>query len=512
MGILDKLISKQEEQHHRYGADTSDMFIGSPEAESEATNTPIKLSEFFEDYLNIFQPLNEEKFIIVGRKGSGKTAVGEAIYNLSQSSPNVFCKFIKKTDIDVEYIVQIGQENGYTIKVSLLYKWLMLTHMLDLLTQNEKLTNHPAMNHLRKFVNRNRGFIDIRKGEVVEMMRKSGFSVGVEYLNRALTAMGSKEITVKESKPDFTKLLPGLEMVVLDLMQHDTDNQYIIIFDDLDVGYSTKVQSNIDTMAELLRMVRYFNVDCLGRRNIDSKVLVLLRDDIEKSVLFTADMGKIFNAYAVELNWYEDCYRYDEKNLMLRQFINKRIKVNFQKKGYVINNQSDPWTSFVDEQSFYGGKTGVKYILDYTFFRPRDLILFFKDINTMKLPLPLSSDTIKKNLLGRYAVAMVKDLKGELSLANDKDAVEKVFKTLRNFSNRDPFTYDDLYDALKTQRISEDDIPELIESLFEYSLIGNFESGNVLFKFREGAVENLEINKEMNFILHYLLQAYYKFN
>lgn len=107
---------------------------------------------------------------------------------------------------------------------------------------------------------------------------------------------------------------------------------------------------------------------------------------------------------------------------------------------------------------------------------------------------------------------MVKDLKGELSLANDKDAVEKVFKTLRNFSNRDPFTYNDLYDALKTQRISEDDIPELIESLFEYSLIGNFESGNVLFKFREGAVENLEINKEMNFILHYLLQAYYKFN
>lgn len=511
MGILDKLMNKQEVVNRRYGADTSGMFIGSPEAESEATSTPIKLSEFFEDYLNIFQPLNEEKFIIVGRKGSGKTAVGEAIFSLSLDSPNVFCKFIKKTDIDVEYIVQIGSANGHSIKVSLLYKWLILTHMLDLITQNEKLSGHPAMNHLRKFVNRNRGFIDIRKGEVVEIVKKTGFTVGGEYLNRALQAMGCKEITVKENKPDFTKLLPGLERVVLDLMQIDTDNQYILIFDDLDVDYNTKEQSNIDTMAELLRMVRYFNVDCLGRKNIDSKVLILLRDDIEKSVLYTADMGKIFNAYAVELNWFEDCYRFDEKKLMLRQFINKRIKVNYQKKGYIINNQSDPWTSFVDEQSFYGDKTGFKYIVDYTFFRPRDLILFFKDINTMNLPLPLSFDTIKNNLLGRYTVAMVKDLNGELSLSYNREIVDKIFKALRCFSNRAPFSYQDLCDALRRQGIN-DYITDIVDSLFEYSLIGNFEVGNVLFKFREGAVENLEINKDMDFILHYILQAYYRFN
>lgn len=514
MGILDKLIKATEANNleQRFRPDTSDMFIGNPEAESEATIAPIKLTEFFVDYLDVFQALNKEKFIVVGRKGSGKTAIGEAIYRMAQNSPNVFCKFIKKTDIDVELIVQIGAEGGHIIEISLLYKWLILTHLLVLLTENEKLSAHPAMTHLRKFVKRNRGFIDIRKDEIKETVTKTGLNVGVEYLNRAVTAMGGREMTIKAEKADFTKLLPNLEWTIINLMKGDPDNQYIVIFDDLDVNYSIRNTSNVDTMTELIRMVRYFNVDCLGRNGIDSKVLVLLRDDIVKSVIYNADTGKIINGYSISLNWYEDIYKNQETRLLLRKFINKRISVNFQKKGYVINNINDAWTSFVDERSFVGGKSGFKYIIDYTFFRPRDLVLFFNDISYLKLSLPLSQYTIKTELLGRYSVAMIRDIKGELSISYNSKIIEATFDALRSFSNRDPFMYNDLRQELINSGIEVASVDEVISTLFGYSLIGNFEPGNVSFKFREGSAENIELDKNMHFILHYVLQAYYKFN
>lgn len=59
----------------------------------------------------------------------------------------------------------------------------------------------------------------------------------------------------------------------------------------------------------------------------------------------------------------------------------------------------------------------------------------------------------------------------ELSISYEKDIVEKIFKSLRSFLNLDSFTYNDLYEELKSQGICINDIPEVIESLFLYSLI-----------------------------------------
>lgn len=511
MGVLDKLFQNSNSPQQAYNRpSTKKIFIGSPEAESEATSAKIKLDLFFEDYLDILGQLNEEKFIVLGRKGNGKTAIGEHIYSLAQDEPNLFCKFIKKPDIDVEHIVQIGKSQGYEIERALLYKWIMLTHLLDLVLQNQAALQHPAIGYIKQFVDRNRGFIDIRKDEIKETIAKNGITVGAEYLNRAVSAIGHKEREIKGGRADFFKLLPNLELVLSSILRSDEVNQYIVIFDDLDIGFNTTNPYDIDTTAALLRMAKYFNIDFFARNGIDSKVFVLLRSDIAKSVIYTADMGKIINSYAVELNWFEDIYRGNESQSYLRRFINKRIKVNYTNAGYIINDISDPWTSFVDEKSFFG-KTGFKYIIDHTFYRPRDLILFFKDINTLDLSLPLSQTDIRNKLLPRYVTAMVRDIKGELSIKYNSKDIESTLRILHGLPPREPFTYDALRNMLTTEGLGEM-AEDIISSLFEYSLIGNFEPGDVRFKYREGSAENIELDKDTPFILHYLLQAYFRHN
>lgn len=511
MGVLDKLINRTRNNGgNSYHKTTKGFCIGIPEAEAEATTASIKLDTFFVDYLDVLKQLNNEKFIVLGRKGTGKSAIGEHILSLAKNEANMFCDFIKKEDIDIEKIVQIGKIEGIRIERGLLYKWIVLTKFVVLFAENQSLTCIKGMKYLSDFIKKSRGFINIKNYEVKEVIQQYGLSVSIEYFKRYLSASGNNNKQYKYEKAEFYKLIPDLEKVVIDILKADKDNQYILMFDDLDIGLNLNNQESIDTLTELIRTIKYYNNDIFARNGIKSKIIVFLRTDIKKHLIYSADIPKIFSSYETGLRWYEEFYRYDETKLLLRQFINKRISVNFQEKGLDINN-NDPWTSFVDEKSFYGEKTGFKHIIDHTFFRPRDLILFFKDIGNLDLRLPISSSDVNNILMDRYARDMVTDIKGELSVNYDADEIEKIFNALRECygTYRKPFKHSTLVSELQSYGL--DNTVKIISDLFDYSLIGNYD-GNVGFKYRETPGQIVELNTEGSFILHYVIQTYFKKN
>ncbi|MBQ8958045.1 MAG: hypothetical protein IJ057_06040 [Bacteroidales bacterium] len=514
MGVFDKLITKTNiNGGNSYHATTKGFCIGIPEAEAEATTASIKLDTFFVDYLDVLKQLNNEKFIVLGRKGTGKSAIGEHVLSLAKNEANMFCDFIKKEDIDIEKIVQIGKEEGVIIERGLLYKWIVLTKFVALFAENQSLACVKGMNYLSDFIKKSRGFINIKNYEVKEIIHQYGLSVSIEYFKRYLSASGNTNKQYKYEKAEFYKLIPDLEKVVTDILKADKDNQYILMFDDLDIGLNLNNQESIDTLTELIRTIKYYNNDIFARNAIESKIIVFLRTDIQKHLIYSADMPKIFSSYATELRWYEDIYKYNEPKLLLRQFINRRISVNFQKKGLVINDNNDPWTSFIDEKSFYGEKTGFKHIIDHTFFRPRDLILFFKDIGSLDLSLPITSNDVNNILMDRYAREMITDIKGELSVNYDANEIESIFDALRDSygTYRRPFKHSTIVSELRSNGLNN--TAKIISDLFDYSLIGNYdENGNVGFKYRETSGQIVELNTEGSYILHYVLQTYFKKN
>ena len=108
--------------------DNEMLFLGSPEAEAEALpNSQIPLSSVYDDYSNLVAELQYEKFIILGRKGSGKSAFAEYICSIAANQPNMFARFIRKSETNLESIVQIGRDNGHNIEIENLYTWLILT-------------------------------------------------------------------------------------------------------------------------------------------------------------------------------------------------------------------------------------------------------------------------------------------------------------------------------------------------------------------------------------------------
>ncbi|MBR5657120.1 MAG: hypothetical protein IKW98_10670 [Prevotella sp.] len=514
MGVFDKLINKTNNNDKlSYHATTKGFCIGIPEAEAEATTASIKLETLFIDYLDVLEQLNNEKFIVLGRKGTGKSAIGEHILSLAKNEANMFCDFIKKEDVDIEKIVQIGKEEGVYIERGLLYKWIILTKFVALFAENQSLACIKGMNYLSDFIKKSRGFINIKNYEIKEIIHQYGLSVNIEYFKRYLSTSGNTYKQYKYEKAEFYKLIPDLEKVVTDILKTDKDNLYILMFDDLDIGLNLNNKESIDTLTELIRTIKYYNNDIFARNSIESKIIVFLRTDIQKHLIYSADMPKIFSSYATELRWYENSFRYNETKLLLRQFINRRISVNFQRKGLVINDNNDPWTSFIDEKSFYGEKTGFKHIIDHTFYRPRDLILFFKEIGSLDLNLPISSNDVNNILLDRYAREMITDIKGELSVNYNANEIECIFDALRNGygTYRKPFTHNTLVSELQNNGLKN--TAKIISDLFDYSLIGNYdENGNVTFKYRETPGQIVELDTNGSFILHYVLQTYFKKN
>ena len=515
MGLFDGILKgKNSNKTNSFRCTTEGFYIGAAEAECEANNPRTPLTDVFEDYLDVMTQINNEAFIVTGRKGSGKTAIGEYMYSIAEDNANLFATFIKKTDVDIEKIVHLGLETGNVIQQELLFKWIILTQLVKLIVKNQNVSKFKEVESLNKFLSRNRGFVDIKNNEVKEVLKERGTKVNLEHLKRFYSANFQKKIAIKEEKAEFYKLIPYLEEIILNILQKDPDNNYILIFDDLDVGYSSKLNSNVSTLSELIRIAKYFNNEFFKRNSLDSKVIILLRNDIVKHLIYSADTAKMFASYSIELKWYEDEFRYQEDSLKLKQFVVKRIVENFKRLN-IVYNIKNPFGSFVDETEYRArsgntSKTCFKYIIEHTFFRPRDLILLFSDIDRYKFELPISRSNIK-TLIGKYANLMMLELQNELSVSYSPSEIQRIFAVLKAFNEKN-FSYITLRTNLQNTGFTEN-ADAVIEDLFDYSLIGNISDENdITFKFREKGAELCKFNPEKRIILHKVLVVYFRSN
>ncbi|MCF8266212.1 MAG: hypothetical protein K9I71_06500 [Ignavibacteriales bacterium] len=508
MGIFDKFIPKEQVSKNT----TKNFFIGATEAEAESCmNSKMKLNDVFVDFLNILPELQHEKFIITGRKGSGKTAIAEHINNLAENEYNYFCDFIKKNDVNIEQIVQIGKDVGIEIEKELLFEWIILIKLVKLLISNEAIQTKPEIKDLNTFLKKNSGFVDIKSNQIIEVIKKNGYDVNINFFKRFLVATFGNRYDIKGEKAPFYKLIPHLKETVEKLVscEENADNKYILIFDDLDIGFNASKTEHIKTILNLLRISKEYNITLFGKKGINAKIIILLRDDISRILVKNdADTAKLFTSYEIPLIWYEHEQSKKNENLTkIKQFINKRIEHNFIKNGIEFN-KTDPWSSLIADDYSYR-LSSFKYVLEHTFARPRDLVLFFKPIPQLQFKIPIQKQEIN-NLIGRFAIELMSEIKNELSAHFLSQDIDILIKTLGEFSNKQNFSCDELKNRLKNNNFSSD-IDYAVLQLFEYSLIGNQEgeNGSVCFKHWEGTEEPVKFDNMKKIILHFSIKVYY---
>lgn len=492
------------------------LFFGAPEAEAESLPTSrVSLFDVYEDHHDLFNELSNEKFIVIGRKGCGKSAFAEYAYTLSKNNANLFCSFIRQDTVNMETLVQLGtKESGDKQSKEQLFKWLIYTHILKMFFDNEAIEHGQDLKLLKEFLKKNSGYIDIDKGEIIELIKKHKFEVSIEQFKRFFKGKYGQDIQIKESRAPYYKLLPHLETVVASVLASEgnieNENSYVVFFDDLDIGFSANDPESVDTIVNLLRTAKYVNNNVFAKNNVSAKAIILIRDDVERLLApLEADVAKIFSSYSTSLDWYQEEYLQQDREdeLGLKKLIEKRAKNALNKAG-VEQDKDSAWESLVEE--CFHPKSTFKYICDHTFLRPRDLILFFKPLETGRYNLPLDKRNVN-SLLGQYSSELVKELSNELSSFYDKIQIQNIFDSLKEINNKYNCTYKHAKYIINST-CKDVNAEALLEDLFSRSFIASVDKSNDFVRFKHKTSKKdageYELDKHGYIIIHSGLKVY----
>lgn len=492
--VFESFIKKEKEA----------LYIGAPEAEAESLPTSkVSLKDVYVDYHNLYEELSNEKYILLGRKGCGKSAFAEFSYLSSLDDANLFCSFISQDNITLEKLVQLGKENEIEHTKDHLFKWLIYTNIIKMFFENEAAQQAGGYKLLKEFIKKNNGYIDINTGEIVELVKKHSFEINIEQFKRFFRGRFNKDVQIKESRAAFYKLLPHLEEVVVDVLTNNLNvvnaNSYVLFFDDLDIDFHANEQSSVETLIQLIRTTKHVNNSVFAKNNAKAKVIVLIRDDIERILCSkAADISKLFSSYSAHLDWYEEQYNStnDEDSLALKKMINKRIKNAYKLANLNLDNHGKPWETLIKDD--FSPKTSFKYICDHTMFRPRDLILVFKPLESGKYKLPLDKWNIN-NLLGQYSAELVKELSNELSSYYSDMQIQNIFDALKKINNKYDCTYNEAI-AFLDEYVDRVPSNQILQDLYNRSIIGGVDrvSRHVHFKHKSTRKEAHEYKIDLN--------------
>ncbi len=486
MGIFSKIDKSKKK------GTTRGFYFGATEAEGENVEGQDLLT-YFDDYLKVLPLIKEGRFIFLGRKGVGKSAIAKYIKDSADIEEDSFASLVKMHDLELEKLIQGDAFSDFDNKEAVLFEWLILVQLIKLIIQNESAKWITEYTKLNKFIERNSGIINIDKYQIQEIIRNKNYEVTFEPLRHVFGGIFKNHFGTKKVKAPFHQLIPALREVVQTIIKYDVnkDKEFWLMFDDLDITFQEN-ESKQRMITELLRITKTYNNDVL--KGSKSKILVFLRDDIKRKIESSfPDTAKIFSSYEIPINWYDhQTFKLDENVTNLKSFINKRIALNFDSHD-ISYDTFDPWSTLIPDDSYeYLNKSSFKYLLDFTFYRPRDLILFLSNVGLKDYQFPLQPETVKL-LLRKYINANIVEIKNELGLNFTQNEINLLFnQVFSHISNHPHLTKGKLCEYLNGLEF-EKDSRDIFILLKEYSLIAfKNPQGKLFFEHRGDRISDEE--------------------
>lgn len=445
--------------------------FGTIDAESDK-----KLLQYFIETDSLKRLTDYKKNIIIGRKGSGKTA----IYKYLQSRSSTLTKGLLFRDYPWK-IHDKYRNSVVTEKESYVNSWLFMIYIefIKLIVSDIDSYQKPLKKHvkrLKKWLIKNWGTSEFEFNKTMTPQRKKfNWSFNPQVLGCSLGSIGL-DFERKENLSDtLVELNKKLETIILQLAK--PEKQYKLLFDELDLGYNPKDESYKTRIIGLLLA----NFYCYNNLTQNSKFLhsfVFLRSDIYE-VLDFQDKNKITDNIVELLNWEADD---ENSNLSLKRLISKRIKENLNTDTLDFKHN---WNTIIENKNIGSNQLKWNYILERTFIRPRDIIKYLnlaldeskkrKKHDSKSTDLIINKDfhDCKKD----YSDYLYKELKDEV-LAK-YPLFNNYLEVLRDIHNT-TFTNEEFaksFDTLKTRLELDNNAETILERLYEFSIIGFYKSG-----------------------------------
>ncbi|SPE44944.1 conserved hypothetical protein [Candidatus Sulfotelmatobacter sp. SbA7] len=335
---------------------------------TDADNDDILL-QAFEDHEAYLDIIALRRHMIIGKKGSGKTAIFKKI--ITTKAPDFFAYGHTFSDYPWHYHekqarIGIPDFDKYTHS----WKYLILLSAAKVaLNQDQSLpfdaSTMEEMLRLESFVVDTYGSRDPDLSQVFSPIKHLKLKPYFELDWRILKAGVSPEaVPVTELPTIIQEVNAAFGRTVLGCL--NPAHKYYIAFDQLDLGFDPNTSEYANRLIGLLLASRDIN---LAAREAGIKLfaVVFLRDDIYDCLHFE-DKNKMTENFVSLIEWDTPRTQKTLKALMERRF------------SIVLGDKDSPeigWNDvFNEDREMPGHQTKYEHMRDRTYLRPRDLIKF----------------------------------------------------------------------------------------------------------------------------------------
>lgn len=277
--------------------------FGFASAETEGAEDPQLLKSAFLDQFNAIDSIiNGKKFIILGTKGSGKSAIGEKLRILAKEKYNLFVTVRYLSTFPYKSFGKIiSGKDEPEIKYTHAWDWLLLVSLFNSFTKDIgiKTEDNKSINDLSKILKEN----SILPAEDLKQLAnrsakknfKIKFPIPIPFLKDILIEKGKEKTPFSLQKANIPNLN---ELLLKELIQCSSDSRHLLIIDGLDdVMISSGNQARV--LSALLQTCYTLN-QILRRNDVPACIILLCRSDIYE-VLPNPNKNKFKQDYGIVL-------------------------------------------------------------------------------------------------------------------------------------------------------------------------------------------------------------------
>lgn len=434
------------------------LSMGDPTAENEMTT----LANYYLPRDQYSRALQGAVNLVVGRKGSGKTALFIQLRDKVRSDKRNIVVDLKPQGYQLlklkEDILTHLSEGSRQHLITAFWEYLLLLEVAYKLLEKDRNTyryNHEIHDLYRELEVTYKDEHFSEEGDFSERLLKLSQKISTEYKARYGDSDGQRLTTDQVGQLVYSHDIRILEGKISKYLEQK--NAVWVLFDNLDKGWSTKGVDEIDVIALrcLIDAGRKLERD-MRRFGHSFHCVIFVRNDVYDFLMQnTSDYGKEMRAV---LDWTDS----DQ----LREMMRLRLTTGLDAKSSLSFDRI--WTRVCT--SHYRGEESSAYLIDRCLMRPRNLLKIFSHClgfaNTLSHPI-IDEDDIEKGLRA-YSQDVLVELDHELV-----DVFPGAKDLLYYFMDSKPvLTYSELRDVLAVANVDENDYSLVLDFLFYYGVIG----------------------------------------
>lgn len=465
-----------------------DYKFGYADAQKELDREPeIFEQAFYDPHAYLKELIDGYKYLIVGRKGTGKSAYSSKLQKISKEQTDLVVKQIKLNDFQFTTFKKCNIDSDIVgnNKYNLPWKIILLASICKVFYDDFGITKVREFNEVINILKKMNLFLDISFNNKIKSVKKLKGGLDLGIIDASIEAqVGDKPIDYIDRLSMMVKLLSDT------LSNLELNNRRLIfILDGLDDLLRIKKEQSV-ILSSLIRSIDDINEMFVQREQL-TKIILLIREDMLNKLVDT-DLNKIIRDSAMLINW-----------TTTPTDLKKLVDLRFIYSG--SERKEECWLDILPNN--INNKSSWDYLIRNTLLKPRDLLQFFSVVQDLFPEKEKINHREFIKAIKTYSTNyFIEEMKNELAgFIEDKyiKLLTPVFSRIGNVEFSEDRFFNEFKKIINEKEFNLTDARNILFNLFENSYIGQIDLSygkkNVFFKYRN---PNAHFDSNLKFILH----------